>query len=66
MPNTPAQYAANKRWYEKNKERHHAMCAPHSKKYHETHSVELLSKKRGKYAFKICWESFRNIDLFDI
>ena len=66
MVNSIAKTAANKRWYENNKEKHNAICAPHSKNYQKTHAVKILAKKRGKYALKICWESFRNIDLFDI
>jgi hypothetical protein len=64
MPNSEAKKAANKRWYEANKQKHHAICAPHCKKYNETHKEELLEKARMKYLFKKEFLILRNIDIF--
>ena len=64
MPNTEAKKAANKRWYEANKQKHFQSCAPHVKKYNEDHKEELLKKARGKYRLNKEFLILRNIDIF--
>jgi hypothetical protein len=65
MPNTPAKVAANKRWYELNKAKHHAICYQHGIKYYATHKDKLCEKARMKYLFNKEFLILRNIDLFE-
>jgi len=64
MPNTPAKSAANKKWYELNKEKHHAICFKHHKIYYDNHKDIICEKARMKYLFNKEFLILRNIDLF--